>query len=175
MKIFQSIAGIIVIVALIFSCSKESTSPSQTNGVNLTGASGSNKSWMLTAVTYTVNGGLAQSLTLSACVLDNVYKFSNNPTQDFVQTDGAVKCQTADSTVTESGNWAFTNDGKNLVVEGEWFDDLSQETDFQYLFTALGEPSTVVQLTATALTVSYSFTSSSSGNKYVVTAIFAKV
>jgi len=108
-------------------------------------------------------------------VLDNEYKFTNNSTQDFIQTEGTVKCNSGDSTVMESGNWAFTNDGKNIVVEGQWFDDLSQEPAYQYIFTALGEEANVSQLTATTFVVSYSFTSSTSGAKYIVTATFTKV
>ena len=172
--ISASVIIVLTFIALVFACSKEKASPSaaQTSGINLAGASGSSKNWKLTSVTYTLNGGLAQSLMLDPCVLDNLYKFTNNPTQDFIQTEGTVKCQPGDSTVTESGNWAFTNDGKNIVVEGQWYDDLTQETVFQYFFTALGEAN-VTQLTDTTFVISYSFTNSN--GKYIVTSTFTKV
>jgi hypothetical protein len=173
----KKIPGLVIVatfVALALGCSKESASPSaaQTNGANLAGTQGLSKSWKLTSVSYTLNGGLAKSLTLDPCVLDNVYKFTNNSSQDFIQTEGSTKCNSADSTVTESGNWALTNDGKNLVVEGQWFDNLSQETVYQYIFTAFGEAN-VTQLTATTFVISYSFTNSN--GKYIVTATFTKV
>ena len=174
MKAIQVLALSSIVFLLVFSCSKDTAKPvAETNGINLAGASGSSKSWMLTSVSYTKNGGGANSLALDPCVLDNVYKFTNNSTQDFIQTEGALKCNSADSTVTESGNWALTNDGKNLVVEGVWFDDLSQETVYQYIFTAFGE-ATVTQITATTFVISYSFTNST-GDIYVVTSTFTKV
>jgi hypothetical protein len=174
MKIISASAIVLMFVALVLACSKESAAPSpaQTNGINLAGASGSSKSWKLTSLTYTLNGGVANTVTLDPCVLDNIYQFTNNPTQDFIQTEGAIKCNSADSTVTESGNWALTNDGKNLVVEGQWFDDLSKETVYQYIFTAFGEAS-VTQITATTFVISYSFTNSS--GKYNVTSTFTKI
>jgi len=174
--ISASVIMVLTFIALAIACSKESAPPSvtQTNGITLAGASGSSKSWKLTSASYTVNGGAAQSITLAPCVLDNEYKFTNNSAQDFIQMEGNLKCNSGDSTVMESGNWAFTNDGKNIVVEGQWFDDLSQETVYQYIFTALGEEANVTQLTATSFVISYSFTNSS-GAKYIVTSSFTKI
>ncbi len=174
MRTFQVLLLMGVLGLMILACSKDKTvTPvADANGAFLAGAKGSSKTWKITSVTYTINAGSPNSLTLDPCVLDNLYTFTNNSMQDFTQTEGSVKCISSDSTVVESGNWAFTNDGKNIVVEGQWYDDLNQETVFQYIFTAFGEAN-VTQLTATTFVISYSFTNSN--GKYIVTTTFTKV
>src|SRR5579872_4161570 len=135
MKNFKALLVVAVSIVIAISCTKDKIEKVQIMPVTdslatfLAGASGASKNWKLVSATGSVDGGVPQPITVAACVADNIITFSNNATQAFTQNEGSgtnpVKCNSADSVVVETGNWAFTNNGKNLVVEGEWFDDLS--------------------------------------------------
>src|SRR5258706_627016 len=150
MKTLQTCLLGAVVILLIESCSKENAKPSvaETNGVTLAGAKGSSKSWLLSSGTASLNSGSYQNLSLDACFLDNIFKFTNNSTQDYESTEGSTKCNSTDSTLVEKGSWALTNDGKSLLIDGTPY---SQEN----LFTSLGESVTIVELTDTSLKVSF--------------------
>jgi hypothetical protein len=175
MKIFKALVLIAIVGSMIFSCTKDKIVPTaaQTNAIVLAGAVGSSKTWKMTTASFSQNGGTAQSIPLGSCVQDNVFKFTNNTTQDFIQNEGATKCNSADSTITEQGNWAFTNDGKSLVVEGVWFDDLNAESEFVFTLTTVGEEVNVLTLTDTLLVVAYSFPYQ--GGTVTLTVSFSKI
>jgi len=175
----------ILIILVIASCSKEKASPSlaDSNGVLLAGAKGASKSWKLASISESVNGGTAQTVTPStgipACEADNIFQFSNNATQSYSDTEGATSCTAGDPATIESGSWAFTADGKNLVIDGNVFVTAAQfqssaEPFLGYFILAEGQPLSVSQLTATALSVSYVYVdnSVSPANNYFVTLAF---
>src|SRR5579872_5231711 len=92
----KGLAGFIAILFIV-SCSKKDTTPptgAETNATLLAGAKGGSKSWKITSLTQTVNGGTAQTITPSsgipACEADNVFVFSNNSTQSYQTTEGAT-------------------------------------------------------------------------------------
>lgn len=174
MKLIKIGFLVALVGAIIAACTKDKIVPTaaQNNATFLAGSSGSGKSWKMTSASFQQNGGSAQPITLASCVQDNIFKFTNSTTQDFVQNEG-TKCNSADSTITEQGNWAFTNDGKNLVVEGIWFDDLSAESQFIFTFTSVGEEMNVVKLTDSLLVIAYSFPYK--GATITLTVSFAKV
>ncbi|RZK21402.1 MAG: hypothetical protein EOO56_11390 [Hymenobacter sp.] len=63
--------------------------------------------WQVSNVAITANGlPLPSSLVVSACQLDNTYKFNTDKT--LVVDEGATKCSTTDPQ-TQSGTWAFAN------------------------------------------------------------------
>jgi hypothetical protein len=183
MKLIKVLSLVAFVGLMIAACTKEkivtkkvlvNTAPDSL-GLILAGAKGSSRSWKMTAASFTQNGGAANSISLASCVLDNIFKFTNNSTQDFIQNEGAVKCNSPDSTITEQGNWAITDDGKNLVVSGFWFDDLNAESEFLFTFTT--QEAKIVSLSDTTLVVNYSFPYTSNGVTVTiaVTVIFTKV
>ncbi|MBS1507285.1 MAG: hypothetical protein JSS79_11625 [Bacteroidetes bacterium] len=155
----------LIVLALVFSCTKETTTPSvaDTKGALLAGAKGGSKSWKLLSGSGSKNGGSAQALSFDVCFTDNIYTFTNNAAQSYQATEGAAKCDSADSTIVESGSWAFTGDGKSLLVDGTFFTPASS------LFAGIGVPVTIVQLTSTSLQVSFTLSSSSSSYTYNLT------
>lgn len=175
----------IIMVLIIASCSKEKASPTlaDSNGVLLAGAKGSSKSWKLASISESVNGGTAQSVTPSsgipACEADNIFMFSNNAAQSYSDTEGATSCTPGDPSTIESGSWAFTADGKSLVIDGSVNVTSAQfqstaEPFLGYFILAEGQPLAVSQLTATNLAVSYTYvdTSVSPSNSYFITLAF---
>lgn len=175
MKLIKVLFATAFVGLIIAACTKDKIVPTaaQNNATLLAGASGSSKTWKMTAASYSQNGGAAQPIPLGSCLSDNVYKFTNNASQDFTQTEGAIKCNSADSTVTETGNWTFTNDGKNLVVLGSWYDDLSTENEFLLPLTALGVEAAISALTDSTLVITFSFSGNNTTTSYTVT--FSKI
>src|SRR5437879_2171082 len=117
MKIVR--CSILVYVLLFTSCTKTENNPSaaETNATLLAGPKGGNKTWNLTSATASINGGVAQPVTnFPSCELDNIFKFSNDALQSYLQTEGSTKCMSTDSTLVETGSWGFTNDGKSLLI-----------------------------------------------------------
>ncbi len=150
MKKIQAGLLMFVVILLIASCTKTETTPpsgAETNAILLAGAKGASKSWTLSSATGSLNGGSAGALQLASCFQDNVYKFTNNSTQDYIDNEGATKCTSTDSTVVESGGWSFTDDGKNLVIDATPYSNNG-------LFGSLG-PVSVSLITAKNLNVSF--------------------
>ncbi len=157
MRTFQSLLLAGVVGLMILACSKDKTvTPiADINGAFLAGAKGSSKNWQLSSGTAIPNGGQEQTLSLDACFLDNIFKFTNNTTQDYENTEGLSKCYSTDSTLVEKGSWAFTSDGKTLLIDGTSYSP-------QNLFTGIGVSVIVLQLTDTNMKLSFT-TNGSSG------------
>lgn len=188
MKTSKWIGGFAVLVAATFSCSKEKIVTKNITdplGILLAGDKSSSKSWKITALTQKVNGGTPSTVTVAngdipTCEGDNIFKFSNNSNQDYIQTEGSTVCDSnrPDPTTIEKGSWAFTNDGKGLIVDTWVYPTSAQFQDANepflgYFILSEGEPLTVVTLTDTSLVLSYQYTYNSSN--YELTLTFAKV
>jgi hypothetical protein len=165
MKNSFGIGLIIVLVIMLLACTKEKiitkvttiTKPSLADSLNfvLAGPVGSSKTWRISKVTEINSAGKEVTVGVSICFLDNTFTFTNNAIQDYQCNEGPTKCNSADSVVVEKGNWAFTDDGKSLIVTGIPY-------SAQNLFTTLGKPFTVDQLADGVLKVSFSFFDSNS-------------
>ena len=162
-----AISGIALFALIAFSCKKDDVTPvgAQSNGILLAGNKGSSKTWQLTAFTGAVGGGTPQNLSVDACVLDNNFVFSNNDLQRFEHSEGSTKCDAADSTIVEDGSWAFTLDGKKLLVDGTGYSG-------QYLFTSIGRPVDIITLTDVSMKVGFSI--AFNGTTYNYTMTFTK-
>src|SRR5258706_6842680 len=183
MKTIQKGLLVFVAILVVVSCTKKETTPptaGETNGTLLAGAKGASKSWSLTSATVSVNGGSAQAISdIPACESDNVFVFSNNSTQDYSETEGATLCQSTDPQTIEKGSWAFTSDGKSLLIDATYYPVLAQfqaENDLPLFILSHGEPLTVAQITDSSFTITYSYqdTSTSPATKYSFTVIFTK-
>src|SRR5438132_766454 len=121
MKSIHWLVLIVFACVVMEACSKKETPPTaaETNGTTLAGASGASKTWTVTKFGKAVNGGASQDFTsqFDACFLNNTFTFTNNPTQDYENDEGESKCDQTDSALIEKGNWAFTEDGKNLLID----------------------------------------------------------
>lgn len=155
----------LIVLALVFSCTKETASPSvaETKGALLAGPKGGSKNWKLLSGSYSQSGGSSKTLNFDACFTDNVYTFANNSAQSYQSAEGTTRCDPADSTIVESGSWAFTVDGKSLLVDGTFFTPASS------LFAGIGVPVTIVQLTSTSLQVSFTLSNSTTSVTYNLT------
>jgi len=180
------------IVLIIASCTKKETSPptvGESNSLLLAGTKGASKSWKIASISQSENGGTPQSVTpatstnptgIPICEADNIFMFSYNTAQGYQQTEGATTCTSGDPSTIESGSWAFTDDGKTLLIDSFVNATTAQlqsasEPFLGYMILIYGAPLNVVQITATSLTVSYSFvdTSVSPSNTYVITLVFS--
>jgi hypothetical protein len=192
MKSIQKSVGVFAIVLIIASCTKKETTPptaGETNSLLLAGAKGASKSWAIASISQSENGGAAQTVTpattsnptgIPACESDNVFQFSYNTGQSYQQTEGATSCTSGDPSTIESGSWAFTDDGKTLLVDAIVNATSTQlqstaEPFLGYMILEYGGPLSVVQITATTLTVSYSFVDNtvSPANTYLITLVFS--
>lgn len=138
---------LLFVMSIVFtSCKEDDPEPlaAETQGVLLAGEKGSSKSWKLVSATYQLNAGSAQSVAIDACQLDDIFKFTNNDAQAYEMRGGSLKCAETDDDLLESGTWAFTLDGKMVVV-------LSNRFSFSGLFGLFAVPSEVVSLTDTTL------------------------
>jgi hypothetical protein len=169
MKTFKVSLLVPIVLSVVLSCSKETTSlnVAQTKALLLAGAKGASKSWKLQSSNYSVNGGTVQSVFYNDCLADNVYTFTNNAAQSYAASEGATKCSSTDANIVESGSWAFTDDGKMLVVDGSFNNSLAS------LLTSIHEPVNVVELTNTSFQIS--FTLSSPGNKVSYSIMFSSL
>lgn len=181
-KLFRLMTALPFVVLL--SCSKSSTTPpsaAETNAVLLAGTKGGSKSWNLTSATVSLNGGIAQAITnIPACESDNVFTFSNNATQEYNEDEGTTQCASTDPKTIEKGSWAFTDDGKTLLIDATYYPtstQISNEQDLPLFILTQGEPLTVSAITAASFTLSYFYTDSSStpSTTYSFTIIFTKV
>ena len=142
---------LIACVSVFFnSCKQDDPEPlkAQVNAELLAGAKGSSKLWKLTLIMYSEGNDPEAPVNLAACYLDNVYEFTNNDEQSYKATEGGTKCNTADSEIIEAGHWAFTLDGKILIV-------LPNESSYSnnVLFSVLTYPSEVLELTEIKLKI----------------------
>ncbi len=187
MKSIQKSLLVFLAVIVITSCTKKETTPptvGETNSLLLAGTKGASKTWKIISISQSINGGAAQTATPStgipACEADNTFLFSYNTSQSYAQAEGASSCTSGDPTTVESGNWAFTDDGKTLLV-----DALVNATNTQlqstsepflgYMILEYAGSLTVTQITATSLTVTYSFVDNtvSPASTYAITLVFS--
>lgn len=98
-------------VAALGACKKDSeTTPTTSSRTDLLTA----KPWQATTVNITVSGiPIPSGQFISACQLDNTYKFNADKT--LVVDEGATKCNTTDPQTT-SGTWAFANTDQTKVT-----------------------------------------------------------
>lgn len=136
---------IVTIVMFLFvfsSCKDEDPIPEyEAKATLLAGEKGASKSWKLVSATVTFDGD-TESFDFDACFLDNIYKFTNNTTQDYEASEGLSKCVTDDPAIIESGTWSFTADGGILVVLTYNFTGSDA-----VLFAYFAHPATVTELT----------------------------
>lgn len=138
---------LLFVMSIVFtSCKEDDPEPlaAETQGVLLAGEKGSSKSWKLTGGTVQENSGTAQTLAFDPCSLDDIFKFTNNDAQDYEMRGGSLKCDDTDADLLEEGTWAFTIDGKMVVI-------LSNRFSFSGLFGLIAVPSEVVGLTDTTM------------------------
>ena len=160
-----SIALLTAITFYNSGCKEDEPIPlgSEVNGKLLAGEPGQSLSWKLTSITVQDSGG-SGTVGLAACELDNIYKFTNNANQDYEATEGTTKCDSSDPATVERGNWAFTSDGKIMVV-------ISDEvlTTFGFpLFFQLPFPGKVMQLNDSILEIELNFNDGSDNTKFTL-------
>lgn len=144
-RIFPLVISAMFVLALS-SCKEDDPIPEyEAKARLLAGEKGASKSWKLVSATVTYNGDTDQ-FEFEACFLDNIYKFTNNATQDYEATEGLSKCVSEADAVIESGNWSFTADGGMLIVLANDYTD-SDAVLFSY-FTV---PATVTELTENSM------------------------
>lgn len=149
-------------ILVICSCTKSPlTTVSEWEGTLLAGPRGASKNWMLTAVTVSVNGAAAYLVSgIPICESDNVFTFSNNSAQDYVQTEGASFCASTDPTTLEKGSWGITDDGKNLLIAASYYPTTEQftaEQDLPLFILSQGEPLQLMEITASRFKIAYSY------------------
>ncbi|HCW09126.1 MAG TPA: hypothetical protein DGG95_17350 [Cytophagales bacterium] len=176
--------SIFAFIALALSCTKEKvvsqSTAAETNAVLLAGAKGSSKSWKLTGITLKENSNAVQSASASdlpSCEADNVLTFSNNATQTYTQIENTL-CTSTDPTTVEKGSWAFTDDGKTLLIDAFVYPTSTQFSDTNepfliFFILAQGVPLTVTSITDSTFTIAYTVTDSSNNN-YYITVTFTK-
>ena len=170
MKLIGAVLLSCVVALMVLSCSKDSAKPSaaENNAVLLAGAKGSSKAWTLSQYTEAKNGGTATDYTsqLDAAFADNIYTFYNNDTQDYQGDEGATKYNSTDPSTMEKGTWAFTDNGKTLLIEGSAYSANS-------LFASLGRPLAIANLTSVSFSASFT-AQDTLNNTYIVTLGFSK-
>ncbi|MGI4741031.1 MAG: hypothetical protein ACRYG7_38170 [Janthinobacterium lividum] len=143
-------------VAVLGACKKDSdTTPTPTPTASRTDLLTA-KPWQASTVNLTLSGiPIPSSQFITACQLDNTYKFNTDKT--LVIDEGATKCNTTDPQTT-SGTWAFSNTDQTkvtLVVPGSVFNG-----DFDIK-------------TLSATTLQLNTTQSLSGLSYTIDATFS--
>jgi len=112
MKTNISLCSAFVLISALFfsSCSKKSD-PTPPKDQLLTAAKG----WKLTDAKVTVSG-ITQSIfsAIPACVVDNITFYKS--TGDYLEDEGATKCDSADPQTLESGTWKFNTDKTIITV-----------------------------------------------------------
>ncbi|RZK14168.1 MAG: hypothetical protein EOO56_25510 [Hymenobacter sp.] len=106
-------------IAALGACKKDSeTAPATGSRTDLLTA----KPWQATTVNISLSGiPIPSGQFISACQLDNTYKFNADKT--LVIDEGATKCNTTDPQTT-SGTWAFANTDQTkltIMVPGSVF------------------------------------------------------
>jgi hypothetical protein len=175
-------------VLIIISCTKTETTPptgADKNATLLAGAKGGSKSWKITSISQ-ASGGSTQTITaasgaIPACEADNIFIFTNNATQTYQATEGATTCNTGDPATLESGSWAFTTDGNNLLIDATVYITSTQvastgESLVVFFILSQGEPLTVSAISDSSMTLTYNYTDTSGSTPvaYTFTLVFTK-
>jgi hypothetical protein len=168
LKSYFLLAGIVL--GVLTACKEDDPEPlkAETQAILLAGQKGSSKSWKLTAASFQEGTSASTDIALDACILDNIYLFSNNDDQSYKATEGATSCDPADPNVVEAGNWTFTLDGEILIV-------LPDEVTYSNsaLFSFLTYPSEIVTLTDSGMTLKMNIVET--GSPYSYTLTFVKI
>lgn len=168
LKLYFCLAGIVL--GVLSACKEDDPEPlkAETQAVLLAGQKGSSKSWKLTAASFQEGSSASTDINLDACILDNIYLFTNNDDQSYKATEGTTSCDPADPNVVEAGNWSFTLDGEILIV-------LPDEVTYSNsaLFSFLTYPSEIVTLTDSGMTLKMNIVES--GSPYSYTLTFMKI
>ena len=154
----------ILLLTLFVGCKEDDPVPTgaETQAILLAGEKNKSKVWIMTSATEMEEGNPATDIfdkVVNACFLDNKYTFSNNANQEYTGGEGAMKCRNGDPDEIESGHWAFTLDGKFLIVSV----DTVRNSDGT-LFSLLSFPATVTKLTSTEMILNYTVTGSETVN-----------
>ncbi len=147
----------LVVFSFITGCKEDDPVPLQAEvkALLLAGDVGSSKSWKLVILTEKEGTGAEQTLTLPGCASDNIYKFSNNASQDYEETEGTTKCATSDASTVEKGTWAFTLDGTIIVFVNKLL--TSSQTAFPFS-TIFPYPADVTELSDSILKIKMTYT-----------------
>lgn len=174
MKILSRIVLLIVAVAVFESCKKDDPQPTayESQAKLLAGDKGQTKTWKLVSQTQQSNGGAITTATLPTCFADNNYIFSNNDKQDYSSNEGVSKCDATDPTITESGTWSFTADGKMVIVLTNTYTTQSPNSPAG-LYIRFPFPAVVNTLTDTSMVTKMTIVED--GISYLITFTFAKV
>jgi hypothetical protein len=148
---------LLIVGAFLCACKKEDPKPSviaiDTN--LLAGESGGSKTWLLTSITTVSFTGQTGSVSLTSCITDNLYKFSNNGDQTYEVTEGGTKCIPSDPDVIESGNWALSPDGKVVMILSN---SISNQSSTVFSFEGLAFPAEVLNLTDSTFQIQMNYT-----------------
>lgn len=137
---------ILVLLAVCFQgCKKSDPQPANGNARLLSGDPGKSKSWKLVVASQQLEDGAITPYTIGACTLDNIYTFTNNAEQTYEATEGPTKCLDSDPDLVESGNWAFTNDGKIVMILSNHV--LPSNPGSLFSFYGFALPSEIITLT----------------------------
>jgi hypothetical protein len=136
------------LVLLFPSCGENDPEPlqSEVQAILLAGKSGNSKNWRLISISEKAGINPEQNYALEECFLDNVFTFRNNPSQDYEAIEGPTKCDPLDPEIAESGTWAFTTEGKILIILPD-----TLTNSYNILFTLFTYPSAVIELTEDSL------------------------
>lgn len=153
-------------LVLFFGCKDDDPKPTaaEKQAVLLAGNKDKSKVWIIDE--FELNGDSFYPTSLD-CFFDNEYTFSNNADQTFEGNEGEANCFTDpdgdgifDSELPdqiETGQWAFSIDGKTLILLSSNFN--SPVSLFSYFGDGSAAfPAEVVTLTDTVLELKMSFT-----------------
>jgi hypothetical protein len=170
--------ALLALAFLVISCKEDDPEPTaaEKQAVLLAGNKGQSKTWIISS--FEVDGDSFYPPSLS-CFFDNEYEFSNNANQTFEGTEGEVNCfvDPDDDGVfdvelpdeIESGQWAFSLDGKSLFVLSNDYN--SQVAVFSYFGpNSTPFPAEVVTLTKELLELEMPYVYE--GNSGVITVSF---
>jgi hypothetical protein len=151
---------LLVCVALL-SCKEDDPKPTgaEKQGVLLAGKKGQSKVWLISD--FKIDGDDFYDPAL-LCFYDNEYTFFNNADQTFEGSEGDEACVDLGSgeelpDQIESGQWAFSIDGKNLIILSDNFN--SGVAIFSYFGGGSTPfPAEVVTLTKDILELSMNYT-----------------
>jgi Lipocalin-like domain len=144
----------LIALVLLLSCKEDDPEPTgaEKQGALLAGQKGKSKTWTLARGTVQETGEAVQSFNFNTCFKDNVYTFSNDPAQSYVNNEGASKCESNDPSEIEKGTWAITLDGKIVIVAVSSISNTDQS-----LFGLFASSMNVVSLTADEMEGEYKF------------------
>lgn len=166
--IARTIALVFIAFFKLISCSEDepSPSPAEVSAVFLSGEKGKSKSWKRTGTTYQTPPGEPGPLVINDCTGDNIFTFSNDDLQSFIQNEGLTKCNDANPDVVESGTWAFTADGKRMIILSG---NIPNTTGQVFSYLGLPFPAEVVELSESTFKIRMTVTNFGILAEFIVT------